>query len=807
MKKIAVSILAMVSAFALAACAGGEAPDGAGPGGASSAEKEVSGGGASGSSVEVSVGGVSGGSGEASGGGKQDSASGSASGGSPEKADSSGGARQFAAVLGRDTWDISVYGRGVQLVGDTVYYPKYETQEDTGREQLAFYRRRADGPEELVYTYAGPEGTEAILQDACVDTEGNWYTLCSETDPDGSGFYLEKRDSSGQEIYREQPDGFRGALAAESLLECAVDGEGNFYAVTFEGTLFLWDGQGAEVRTLPLWQGNPSYQGEKGLANAGDAGVYAYWQDGASSLSFRRLRASEGAGRTFSLQLPLSGRRLSGQDGLIQGKERQGTAAIRVIGDYEGGIWLADGQGLWHVEMGEEEPASPVYLFGWEEVYVNVQPDAVWLVSSPEEGRYLLFCTEIMEEGAQLVLAGLVAEDELPRKQAVTLGCRNTEVVLDNIEEIVRAYNNWSDKYVLEVKAYGQSDGHGVTGAFSALTAELLKGEGPDLFEADLIPVETYAGQGILEDLRPYLAKRQGGGLVEQVESALEIDGGLYTLADSFAIGALEVRAGYAGNGGLSVAQCARLASDFPDVCMVQYASASSMFDLMTQADWDSYVDREGKKCFFDSQEFISLLESVKSWKEGTGGGGGYYGTEAIAKGECLMNSTVVTSMSRYLDLKKECGDFAEITGYPNQAGEPRYLLRTSKQFGINSASPNKEGAWDFMEYLLSDGVQEELERKCDLAGSFPITEEYFTKSLQRGGLPQMFETEKPTPTPEDVEAVRAMLDGLYSGRNWQKEIGDIVDEETEAVFSGNKTAADVAKIIQNRVQLFLEEQ
>lgn len=40
----------------------------------------------------------------------------------------------------------------------------------------------------------------------------------------------------------------------------------------------------------------------------------------------------------------------------------------------------------------------------------------------------------------------------------------------------------------------------------------------------------------------------------------------------------------------------------------------------------------------------------------------------------------------------------------------------------------------------------------------------------------------------------------------WHEHIEGVVLEESQAYFKGDKTAEDVASIIQNRVQLFLDE-
>ena len=61
--------------------------------------------------------------------------------------------------------------------------------------------------------------------------------------------------------------------------------------------------------------------------------------------------------------------------------------------------------------------------------------------------------------------------------------------------------------------------------------------------------------------------------------------------------------------------------------------------------------------------------------------------------------------------------------------------------------------------------------------------------------------------TQEEVDAVKALIASAdkISG-NTDQQIINIITEETEPFFKGQKSAADVANIIQNRVQIYVNE-
>ncbi len=58
----------------------------------------------------------------------------------------------------------------------------------------------------------------------------------------------------------------------------------------------------------------------------------------------------------------------------------------------------------------------------------------------------------------------------------------------------------------------------------------------------------------------------------------------------------------------------------------------------------------------------------------------------------------------------------------------------------------------------------------------------------------------------EQVDRVREMIDMARNGESMNSEILNIILEEADRYFEGNKSVDDVAAVIQNRVQLYLNE-
>ena len=62
------------------------------------------------------------------------------------------------------------------------------------------------------------------------------------------------------------------------------------------------------------------------------------------------------------------------------------------------------------------------------------------------------------------------------------------------------------------------------------------------------------------------------------------------------------------------------------------------------------------------------------------------------------------------------------------------------------------------------------------------------------------------TPLPEETDLICTLLDSSTTARGG-RQISSIVAQEAASYFSGQKSATDVATLIQNRVSIYLEEQ
>ena len=59
----------------------------------------------------------------------------------------------------------------------------------------------------------------------------------------------------------------------------------------------------------------------------------------------------------------------------------------------------------------------------------------------------------------------------------------------------------------------------------------------------------------------------------------------------------------------------------------------------------------------------------------------------------------------------------------------------------------------------------------------------------------------------EDVDGIRRIVDSIRQPSMSHEEIMEIIEEEAEFYFQGQKSLDEVTDVIQSRVQLYLDEQ
>lgn len=314
---------------------------------------------------------------------------------------------------------------------------------------------------------------------------------------------------------------------------------------------------------------------------------------------------------------------------------------------------------------------------------------------------------------------------------------------------------------------------------------------------------------------------------LQNVFEAYEYKGKLYQLIPSFYINTF-------------VGKTADVGEDFTWTMEEALALQASMpegtnlFSNMIQYDFlysclsfseDEYVNWETGECYFDTDKFIRMLEYAKTLPKDYNFAD--YEDEAAYQemesqyrdGKTLLMRTALSNFRDYGSWRYAYfGEEITPVGFPTENG-----IGSSFGAGINLAisaqTKNKQAAWEFVKSFLSEEYQEKRNY------NFPVRLSSLEK-LEADAQKKPYYTDekgnkveydmtywlgnmeiKADPlTKEETGRVVEFIKSVNRVANYNEELMKIVQEEAAGFLEGQKSAQEVAGVIQSRVRIYINE-
>ena len=446
---------------------------------------------------------------------------------------------------------------------------------------------------------------------------------------------------------------------------------------------------------------------------------------------------------------------------------------------------------------------------------------------------------------APINLIKKVDPSELPEKTYISLGCFSLDY---SIRGKIAEFNKQSDKYNIVVNSY--SDTNNVDDNAAALTKfsnELIAGNIPDIIALDpTMPFDSYVQKGLFTDIYPLMeadGEIKKTDLQTSVLDALDTNGKLYRISPSFNLVSMAGRVSTIGDVksitmteaqsyGKDLITATTTRSDFMDIGMF----------------FSDFVDYEAGTCDFDNDAFKQLLTASKDYPETIDYDTLYQDTpnyyedyqERLRSGDILFMTASLGGYTEYRYLSQaELGDKVAFVNFPTDKPRGRALAYTNSQLAISDKSPNKEGAWQFIKYLLNNTLEKyELsywdekgqEHKTGdfryyntgfplllsqrqvlvdqaLAGNYSYNEkgekEFGQDTYTIGSNEYKYEEL----TQADIDNVNGAIDDIFGIYQSDENITKIINEEASAFYAGTKTIDETAQIVQSRASMYMSEQ
>ena len=398
-----------------------------------------------------------------------------------------------------------------------------------------------------------------------------------------------------------------------------------------------------------------------------------------------------------------------------------------------------------------------------------------------------------------------------------------------------------NDEYrvdLIDYSEYNTEDDYNA--GLTKLNTEIMAGNMPDILALDTqTPYRQYAAKGLLEDLYPYIdadSELDRSDYFPNVFAALEVNGGLYTACAGFgilsAVGATSI---VGDTPGWTYDEYYEALAKMPEGCEgFDYGyDRNTLLTLCLALDMDDYMDWSTGECRFDSEDFVKLLEFANQNKTDFDYENSEYTEEDTAANRIREGKQMLTSANffsadyMYNNFEQTFGAPVTIKGFPTMHGVGNMITILSS-YAMGSTCQHKDAAWQFLRTFLTEDYQKDVpylptnmnvfekqladsmvvEYEKDPNGNYMLDENGERIPVSKGMISDGVNTYTIyATTQEQADQLRQAIADTTELMNYDMSIADIVTEQAAAYFSGQKSAEEVAKLIQSKANIYINEQ
>ena len=411
-----------------------------------------------------------------------------------------------------------------------------------------------------------------------------------------------------------------------------------------------------------------------------------------------------------------------------------------------------------------------------------------------------------------------VNPDEFRQKKQITLAGYFES---DSVRRVIADFNKSNAEYRIVLKDYGDFVRNEGGDGLEQLDLDIVSGEAPDIIElGQMISIDKYLNKGFFEPLDNYLAEDKELSSGEYLQNVLDCGkkkGKLYTLIPQFTL--------YTGIASADLMAGETLDwSNYKVICEKRNIDPALMFGVYSrEAAYTFYsiaaeqcIDKEKGTCNFKNQAFYNMLEYVKLLPKeyGDSSSGSLYREK-----RAILYLLDVYNMDEYVFAKEGYfGDDVVYNGLPGMSGGTSYI-EPAIQFAMSSKCKYKDVAWQFMRYFLTDDYQDNMEFYL------PVSLKAFTAVLEKaqenpyyideyGEKHEMSSYMSVDDIEVEIKAISAaeakqfedLVKSTTALYQVDEAICNIISEEAQAFYAGQKSVEEVAEIIQSRVSIYIGE-
>ncbi|MCM1568539.1 MAG: ABC transporter substrate-binding protein [Roseburia sp.] len=408
----------------------------------------------------------------------------------------------------------------------------------------------------------------------------------------------------------------------------------------------------------------------------------------------------------------------------------------------------------------------------------------------------------------------VVLSEEPYERQVTTLSVVNLVGEKEKLSYAIAAASRRNPDYYYE---YRNSKGLEAEDFRTRIMAEIMSGECPDILYVTEDDMEKLQSMGLLADIKPLIPgetlEQFLPGVIEMGTSGNVLVGlpPEVDLATAMTLKSIWQKDSWTVEDLLELLET----GDYVGLhCQGEspYACRATLNELVKGLLEDSWlVDWEKGECHFDDERFLKILEAAKAYGDDTLSRKMFLGA-----GGCLYDNAV-SSVEAINERYERYGEECFFVGNPNSKGNGHFLI--SDGMIVVSKDADTEAVRAFLECLLSEEVQyldyfgaENPVSKISL-DEIEVVENYHNTgeteivwSGWRGGNRVL---ERLADGRTILHIYKELLEKAVPGRDIMGYYNDIINilwEEAEGYFAGDKSTRETAEIINSRVQVYLYE-
>ena len=407
---------------------------------------------------------------------------------------------------------------------------------------------------------------------------------------------------------------------------------------------------------------------------------------------------------------------------------------------------------------------------------------------------------------------------EQNNKIQLTLGVVH---ITQGIEKAVTEFNRYSQDVRVEIVSY-YNEQEDYEKSVERLKLDIVAGTAPDIIDVSSVDYEVFANKRIFTDLYKYMkedAELNADMIVPSLLKIQEINGQLYSIDASFKIFSMWGKASVIGE---------QTGATFDELMKILqkhekgldaihgFSADEPILTTLCTFGMDEFIDWEQGSCNFTSEYFKDLLLFARDYAESLQPQETTF-SRRIREEDIIMSLGFIFRTADIQMEKEMYGDELTFIGYPTDQGSGTAIGYMGNELAINANGQNQEAAWEFIKYYVLYGYE---------GNGFPVVQSRLDEVLQSAMIEDTVTSVEGTEIiPKatysdddatysvyaaeqyDIDIVYKLIESADRRYKYKVEILNILTEEAAAFLLYQKSVEDTAEIIQNRVQLFLDEQ